>query len=197
MKKNFLILLSLLLTSCEVFQTNYQKDCYKCYFGNEIVLSIIPPFELEDNKKLLQNDISKNNSDYYFSYYILNNNEEVDSFCLKENFKIPDENKNTLILDENEMELVFFFQIPSGYLAYKRNNIQYQIKENEEIFITDNFYTYNSNSNMAFCYVDVEENLYVFKDYIYSFVIKIDKNFASFNDEIDIRGIISDSAYSR
>lgn len=199
MKNKLIVISSLILsiTSCKLGLTDYQKKCYQCFYGNEIELKLDYKYSLGGNKKLLQNEIKDHeDEEYYFDYYLINNNKDLDSFYALDSLVVKDEDRNHLSLESESSEIVFFCQIPKGYKAYKRDNIQYQVNESKEIFLTNNFYFYKTIEDIAFCYFDVKKDEGIEDNYIYSFVIKMHLDFNTFAKNTKIRGIISDHAYT-
>lgn len=196
MKKKIFLLALALITGCNN-DTSYSKTCYQCFFGNEIELSLSCSYDFLNDKKELQNDITSDDGLYHFNYYVLRTIEEVNTFYNNQDIVFSSSDKELLSDDESYTKIVFIAQIPKGYRAFKRNNFQYRKSENEEIFLTSNFYTYNKRREVAYCFFDVIKNDEIKENYIYSFVIKIDKEFIDFSDETDIRGIISDTAYKK
>lgn len=195
MKANLFFLLPLTIFSCNN-TSSYKNTCYQCYYGNEVELSLLTNYDLSKNKIKMQNEIPGiNDLDFFFDYYVLETEEEVNEFTSSNDFYFAEEDKEKLALKENHTEVVFIAQIPKNFRAFKRNNFQYQISNNEEIFLTSNFYTFNKRNDIAYCIFDVIKDDSITDNYLYSFAIKIDKSFYEYNKKTSVRGILSDSAY--
>ena len=196
MKKILSLFLLPLIISCST-NTSYSQTCYQCFYGNEIELNMTCRYDYIDNKDELQNELSEVEGTYHFGYYVLNTTDDVSKLLGNINFDFSSNDIDTLNANSDQTKIVFVAQIPSGYKAFKRNNFQYRKSENEEIFLTSNFYTYGKRKDIAYCFFDVIKDSEIKENYIYSFVIKVNKDFFEFDSNTSIRGILSDSAYKK
>ena len=196
MRKVLSLLLLPFLISCSS-KAKYSETCYQCFYGNEIELSIECDYDYLNGKHLLQNDLKDKNDDFYFDYYVLNNSEEVSAFLDNKDLRFKQSDVDTIKRSRELIQVVFIAQIPNEYKAFKRNNFQFRKSESEEIYLTSNFYTYGNRKDISYCFFFVIKDGKISEKYVYSFVIKIDKNFFEFDKTSSIRGILSDSAYKK
>lgn len=186
MKTKTLLLSLFLFTSCS--KNNAPIDCYQCFLGNMIVSSISMDYS-SINKKQIQHDDFILDKDYYSNYYVINNNVELNNFYSNNELNIDEneKNRNLSFDEENKSRCYFINQIPKGYKAYKRNNVQQELKDESIVLITTNFYYYLSNTDISYCYIDIKKDDSVKEDYIYSFFYEYDKYYANIIKNNSIR----------
>lgn len=186
MKKKILLLSLFLLTSCS--KNNSPVDCYQCFLGNMIVSSITKDYSSINQKQIQHGDFILE-KEYYSNYYVINSNEDLNSFYLNNEIIIDESEKNRYsILDEESKSRCYFInQIPRGYKAYKRNNVQQELNDESIILITTNFYYYLSNTDISYCYIDIRKDDTVKEDYVYSFFYEYDKYYQDVIKDNSIR----------
>lgn len=168
--KNYIcILLSFIsLTSCK----KDDNACYQCYYGREVPLSISIPYE-KVNQKEVQNNILdlKLDSPLYFNQYLIENDEDMNSFFYTSDLTYKNSDYELLSFDNHkEAKMIFILQIPKGYSINREENIQEKENE-EEIFITPNFYYYQTRKNISYFTVNLKKDEYQ-KDFtIYTTVL--------------------------
>lgn len=169
LKKYICILLSFIsLTSCK----KDDNACYQCYYGREVPLSISIPYE-KVNQKEVQNNILdlKLDSPLYFNQYLIENDEDMNSFFYTSDLTYKNSDYELLSFDNHkEAKMIFILQIPKGYSINREENIQEKENE-EEIFITPNFYYYQTRKNISYFTVNLKKDEYQ-KDFtIYTTVL--------------------------
>ena len=169
LKKYICILLSFIsLTSCK----KDDNACYQCYYGREVPLSISIPYE-KVNQKEVQNNILdlKLDSPLYFNQYLIENDEDMNSFFYTNDLTYKNSDYELLSFDNHkEAKMIFILQIPKGYSINREENIQEKENE-EEIFITPNFYYYQTRKNISYFTVNLKKDEYQ-KDFtIYTTVL--------------------------
>ncbi len=108
--------------------------------------------------------------EYYSNMYFLSSQKEVNDFYSNENYSISASEKETnRKLKETLMLVYFIMDIPKGYKAYKRDNIQGELVDQGLTLLTDNFYYYASKPNVFYCMLDLKEDSSITEDGIYSF----------------------------
>lgn len=156
LKKYICILLSFIsLTSCK----KDDNACYQCYYGKEVPLSISIPYE-KVNQKEVQNNILdlKLDSPLYFNQYLIENDEDMNSFFYTSDLTYKNSDYELLSFDNHkEAKMIFILQIPKGYSINREENIQEKENE-EEIFITPNFYYYQTRKNISYFTVNLKKD---------------------------------------
>jgi hypothetical protein len=149
------------LFSCQS-RKNYGFECYECYYGNMIVSSMTLPYNEITGKKMNQDflDSSENDSlDYYVNSYILTTQEDVTAFYSLTDLTVDNKELTTYkTLPSDTMLLAFIFQLPNGYKFVKPKNILQQTDSSNVSLITPNFYFYNSNPELSFCYFSIQND---------------------------------------
>lgn len=168
-KTSICILLSLItLTSCK----GNDNACYQCYYGKEVPLSLTLPYE-QINQKEIQNNILdlKTDSPFYFNQYFIQTDDDVNSFFSTNNLTYKDSDYQLINFDNyKEAKMVFIFQIPNGYSLVRDNNIQ-EVENESEIFITPNFYYYQTKPNISFFTINLKKDKEQKEASIYSTVL--------------------------
>lgn len=151
--KTLLISLASLLVSCG---KSVEKNCYQCFLGNMIVSSFdLAESEIEDKK--IQNEVTSSDNEYYANIYLLKTQEDVDEFFKTNTANIDmKEIHEYRALPENMMMTYFIAEVPEGYKAYKRSNIQGELMDQGLILLTDNFYYYASKPDIFYCQIDLK-----------------------------------------
>lgn len=186
MKKNAIFLLPLLLTSCS------SNEAYKFFYGNMVVSSAAMPYEKIEGKKIQWRNHEE--EDYFTEIHIFSSAVSFDLFFADHSeYTIDEEERANLIssLHRDDLMLVFIFaQIPEGYSAYKRDNIQ--IKE-DGVFklITDNFYSYASRKNISYSFIDIKKEEGREKE-IFSYTYLASSNYMNTLKEDSIRVIFQE-----
>ena len=107
MKKNYFLLFSLLLSSCQ----KTEVTCYQCFYGKEIPVSFSLPYKNIQEKEL-QNNLASTEKSYYFNSYLMENDEEKDSFLKMVGLSYSSSDVQWIDFKKNpEAKLVFFFFI--------------------------------------------------------------------------------------
>lgn len=174
-KKIICILLSFIfLTSCK----KVDNACYQCYYGKEVPLSISLPYE-KINQKEVQNNILdlKLDSPLYFNQYLIENEEDINSFFSTVDLTYKDSDYEMISFDNHkEAKMIFILQIPKGYSINREENIQ-EKEDDEEIFITPNFYYYQTRKNISYFTVNLKKDEYQ-KDFtVYTTVLLLRDKF--------------------
>ena len=148
MKKKSIFLLLPLLVSCE-------QSGYQIYLGNQILSGAkmdISSLSMREEHLRLKEEV---NDTYYANVYVQTSQEELDAFY-KQGFVPKEEQEKYPSLAEGKERVYFFISLPPHYQFRRRDNIQGKILGDENnILLTDNFYTYSTRDNLFFCYVDV------------------------------------------
>ncbi len=169
LKKYICILLSFIsLTSCK----KDDNACYQCYYGKEVPLSISIPYEKVNQKKVQNNILDlKLDSPLYFNQYLIENDEDMNSFFYTSDLTYKTSDYELLSFDNHkEAKMIFILQIPKGYSINREENIQ-EKEDEEEIFITPNFYYYQTRKNISYFTVNLKKDEYQ-KDFtIYTTVL--------------------------
>lgn len=187
MKKNhFLLLFSLLLSSCQ----KTEVTCYQCFYGKEIPVSFSLPYRNIQEKEL-QNNLASTEKSYYFNSYLMENDEEKDSFLKMVGLSYSSSDVQWIDFKKNpEAKLVFFFQIPKGYDVSRRENLQ-EKEDGNEIFITPSFYFYHKRENISYFFLDLVKDPEKKEDHIYSTLVFIRSSMLENLKNSNIRGILS------
>lgn len=166
MKKRNIIILSFLLSSCN---GNYRG--YKNYIGNMYVSDAKKDFSTINSKKI--ND-KYDLGDYYVDVYSFDIDNKEDFF--KESDIEFSDSEIKKFDGYKDYDVVYFFtQIPSGYQAYKRDNVQGYLYIDEQTLLTDNFYYFISRE-IYYCDIDIVKNINYIEPYVFSFYFLIEKD---------------------
>lgn len=148
MKKRILPLLLLLLSSCS------DQGLYH-YYGNMAMPSFSVPYDSLDGRACLNAFDEDDTTTYYCDIEVLKTQEEVDLFFSAPDLSYSEEDYDLYHTLPEGMEYVLLLsQIPDGYLAYKRDNIQYPT-EDGEIPISDNFYCRPYRDDISYFFIDL------------------------------------------
>lgn len=171
-KKHLIFLFSFFLISC---QNSSLSKCYQCYFGKMYLSSGSMDYNSITKTEII--DKHTNSGTHFGNIEIISENEEALDFLLNENYHFSAiEISKNLELDSNIL-IYFFVQIPKGYEAFKRNNVQGHIKEDDgQILLTDNFYYYASRDNQFYCDIDIKENKEK-EESVFAFYFSLSKDF--------------------
>lgn len=164
-KKILLSVLSLsLLSGCG---QSVEKNTYRCFLGKMMVSSFALPEEEINQKKIQSEDMEGN---YYANMYFLTSQNEVNEFYsnLEHTFTSSEKDTNRK-LKETLMLVYFIMDIPKGYKAYKRNNIQGELVDQGLTLLTDNFYYYASKPDVFYCMTDLKKDDSITENGVYSF----------------------------
>ncbi|MCR4697830.1 MAG: hypothetical protein K5762_00540, partial [Bacilli bacterium] len=175
-KKFFLSFLSFSsLVSCN---TSNIAPCFECYIGSmylsqaKMDYSRIAQIEIIDN---VTTEEGQEREVYKANEYVVDF-EERNSFFSNDLFTFPDseviKNKNK----DTDITLVYFFvQIPAGYEAYKRDNVQGYITDSDkQVLLTNNFYYYANRQDIFYCDIDLKKNSEIQSPYVFSFYFEMD-----------------------
>lgn len=173
-----LFLSILLLTSCNDNQIRYQN-----FLGNMYVSNARKSF-LTISDKIINDryDIGT----YYGDVYSFDIDDRTSFF--KEEDIVFLESEKSKFDDYNDVDVFYFFvQIPKGYQAYKRDNVQGYLNQDKEVLLTDNFY-YFINKDIYYCDVDIVKNSNYIEPYVFSFYFLVNKDLNVYikTDEIRI-----------
>lgn len=136
----------------------------------------------------INDDVTSSKSSFYGDTYLLKEKEELKRFYQDKDITLPtEEYTNVLSLIEDEYIEYFFVQIPAGYKASKRNNVQGYIKQDEgQVMLTNNFYYYEPKKENLYCFIDIEKDDLVLEATTFSFYFAMPKEL----DEILSQGTI-------
>ena len=188
MKKNLFLSLILArgLSSCT---NKTMVACYQCYYGSRRVSNARPSFGSIQEKKLNRNLKDTALDSYYFSVKSFTDQHDYLSFQQKRNWK--EHTPDKIDFSPNTRVLYFFAQIPSGYRAYKRNNIQALNRNGEKVLLTDNFFFYRSRPELSICYIDVVKDKETSEN-VFSFYYTLPIRYKDQRKTENIRAFLSD-----
>lgn len=144
----FTAITSLSLLGCH-FQGTYQS------FLGGMLISDFQEYEPIVGKEIHQDFLSENNSSYYINLYFLNDGEELTHFYSHEGTSCP-QSEREFCQDRIETNAILYActQIPEGYRAFKKNDIQFD-KDGKKVLVTPSFYYYNSKPGIYFLNIDL------------------------------------------
>lgn len=171
------LVLPFLLGSCSPSLGEYRR-----YYGNMALTSFSLPYESIDGKAILTDDFrfrlleereeAEENPEvvpsseklleeiFFADIFVLSNQEDVDTFFAMEDLTFEEEDKEKYsLLPEGIFYVLLISQIPEGYMAYKRNNIQGVDEEGNAVIISDNFYAYANRTDIHYFFIDLERDL--------------------------------------
>ncbi len=188
------IMSSFSLFSCK---SSLNNNCYQCYIGNMIVSSFTMPYaKISDHPCLVKTkDEEINSKAFYYNTYVINTERELTSFYSLSGVSVDTKeitDNNPLTADK--MIVYIISQIPAGYKAYKRDNIQQTGNDGKVVLITDNFYYYASRPEISYCNIDLKKDDTVKDDYSYSFYYSLYTDYSSIIKEDSIRVILNETA---
>ncbi len=119
----------------------------------------------------IQDNLTNSSSTYYGNVYSLLTEEEKNDFFLDSTMNFTDEEVSKIKKYSGDDLIEYFsIQIPSGYKAIKRNNVQGYIKNDTDlVLLTDNFFYYSTRKNLLYCLIDLEKDETVSSPSVYSF----------------------------
>ncbi len=164
---------ALLLTFFSLLFSCSQKEkdlCYQCYFGRMYLSSCEIGYD-EIHSIAIQDNLTNSSSTYYGNVYSLLTEEEKNDFFLDSTMNFTDEEVSKIKKYSGDDLIEYFsIQIPSGYKAIKRNNVQGYIKNDTDlVLLTDNFFYYSTRKNLLYCLIDLEKDETVSSPSVYSF----------------------------
>lgn len=140
-----------------------------------MVSSFSMPEEDINEKKIQKENIS---GEYYANMYFLSSQDDVNKFYSNQDFSISATEKETnRKLKETMMLVYFIMDIPKGYKAYKRNNIQGELVDQGLTLLTDNFYYYASKPTIFYCMLDLKKDDSITEQGIYSFYYQTSRKY--------------------
>lgn len=172
--KIFVSLLSLTtLISCN---NSKIAPCFECYIGSMYLSSSTMNYDSINQIEIVNNNEDDRNH-YKANEYVIPF-ENRNAFFSDNQFTFPDseviKNKNK---DTNITFIYFFVQIPAGYEAFKRDNVQgYITDENKQVLLTDNFYYYTNREDIFYCDIDLRLNQHITSHYVFSFYFEMDSS---------------------
>ena len=183
-------LLSFLLCSCQSDKVN----CYQCYFGNMYLSDASTSY---DQIQMIENTTrcsQQFEETFYSDVFIIKTREELETLYQDEDYYFPEDDEGKTRFKPNENIIVYFFvQIPKGYLAYKRDNVQDYLNGRDGItLLTDNFYYYTSRKDMLYCVVDLKKGDSK-ENSVFSFFFEIPFVYRSILDVNHLNIILSDA----
>lgn len=95
--------------------------------------------------------------DYFANVFTVTTQEELTAFQTETPF-FENPNKENLTLSAGNMEVLVFAQIPAGYTAYKRDNVQFEKDDGKIVMVTDNFYFYQSRPELVYSFIDIKKD---------------------------------------
>ncbi len=115
---------------------------------------------------------------YYCNLYFLKTEDDLDVFSNTSKINVPVSELTTVSSDfDNYFYIYFFAQIPAGYQAYKRENIQTTDTSGTTVLITPSFFSYANRTQIAYCFIDVEEDETVEDDYVFAFYYQVEREY--------------------
>jgi hypothetical protein len=131
---------------------------------------------------------------FYSDVFIIKTREELETLYQDEDYYFPEDDEGKTRFKPNENIIVYFFvQIPKGYLAYKRDNVQDYLNGRDGItLLTDNFYYYASRKDMLYCVVDLKKGDSK-ENSVFSFFFEIPFVYRSILDVNHLNIILSDA----
>lgn len=172
-QKNTIKKSALLLTFFSLLFSCSQKEkdlCYQCYFGR-MYLSYCGISYDEIDSIAIQDNLTNSASTHYGNVYSLFTEEEKNNFFFESAMNFSEE-EVTKIKKYSGDDLIEYFsiQIPSGYKAIKRDNVQGSIKEDTDlVLLTDNFYYYSTRKKIIYCMIDLEKDTTISSPSVFSF----------------------------
>ncbi len=168
MKKTALLfVLFSLLSSCS---QNEKDRCYQCYFGKMYLSSCSISYDEIDSLSI-QDNLTDSSITYYGNVYSLFTEKEKNDFYADSTMKFT-EDEISKIKKYSGDDLIEYFtiQIPSGYKAIKRNNVQgYTKNDTNLVLLTDNFYYYSTRKNLLYCEINLEKDTKNTSESVFSF----------------------------
>ena len=159
------------------------SPCYQCYMGKMYLSDATKRYD-SIKSMTIQDDITKGNGAFYGDGYILKTLKEINLFAERDDIEIQEteiEKIKTKI--DDEIIEYFFVQIPSGYKAEKRYNVQGYIKKDEgQTLLTDNFFYYEPKKEELYCLIDIKKDEAVTSSYVFSFYFSIPKELSDILD---------------
>lgn len=142
----------------------------------------------EINHKTIQSEKIDEENKYHFNMYFIEDQSALDEFYENEGSSIDDiEKKKYKTLDDNLSAVYFILDTPIGYQAYKRDNIQAEIKDQGLIMVTDNFYYYASKPSIFYCVIDLKEDSDITNQGTYSFFYLVSRKYSDKIKEENVR----------
>ncbi|HIU70997.1 MAG TPA: hypothetical protein IAC60_05425 [Candidatus Enterosoma merdigallinarum] len=197
-KRRLLLLLSaFFLSSCSMPQDNY-----RLYYGNMAMPSFSIPYVFVD-EKVCQDAFTppqeegeeKEATTYYCNIDTLSSQAAVDEFFLQKDLSYnPEDVQQYRILPRNVFYVILFCQIPGGYQAYKRKDIQAVDENGNPIIISDNFYCYRSRPELNYFFIDIKKDPSHPNSSVRSFLFQVDKAYLDTVREETIRPILYDAS---
>lgn len=154
-KIKYLLLVSI-LTSCNT--TGYQN-----YLGKMYLSSSSMNYDEISTIAILNKEFESVNT-FYGETYLISKGISLPSNITFSNAELEKINN---LNDETSM-LYVFTQIPSGYKAYKRDNVQKKL-DNKEVLVTDNLYYFLNNLNFYYCEIDLKVDETITENYAFAF----------------------------
>lgn len=186
-KKFFLAVCSFFLVSC---QPSTLASCYQCYYGNRLVSNVLVPFQFIQGKTCEKDLNEALPLDYSFDRRVLNSQHDYSSF---QSTRIWKNNRpDKVSIEDKDRAVYFFVQIPKGYHAFKRNNVQNQDIYGKKILLTDNFFFYHSREELSILYVDIVKDENAKEDSVFSFYYILPDSCEDKRTLSDIRVFLSD-----
>lgn len=160
MKTKHILLITLstltMLTSCN---TTFQSKYYLSYIGRMFITNIKEEYSSISDIKIVDK-VTNTNKEYYAKENKFYTKEELKEFYDQHTSILT--TRETNIINQNELSYFYLYyqiQIPKGYTAYKRENIQANINNtSEQVLITDNLYYYASNQDILYCEIDLKDD---------------------------------------
>jgi len=156
----------------------------------------MPYAKISDHPCLVKTkDEEINSKAFYYNTYVINTERELTSFYSLSGVSVDTKeitDNNPLTADK--MIVYIISQIPAGYKAYKRDNIQQTGNDGKVVLITDNFYYYASRPEISYCNIDLKKDDTVKDDYSYSFYYSLYTDYSSIIKEDSIRVILNETA---
>ncbi len=174
MKKTRMIILSALVPVLLSCRNANLSPCYQCYMGKMYLSDATKTYDSIKNH-YIQDDVTDFTASHYGDNYLINDTNDLDRFRKTEGISLP-ESEYLTVKEKIKSEYVeyFFVQIPSGYKALKRNNVQGYIRKDEgQILLTDNLFYYEPKKEEIYCLIDIKKDETVASPYVFSFYFSI------------------------
>ena len=150
-KRNFLLPLLLLLTSCASPEQSYRQ-----YYSTMLVPSFSLPMESIQQKEMLNRFDEESSGKYFCNLYLLRNREEIQQFLSLPGLSYTEKDMEYLRNWKAEQEIFLcLYQVPPFCDPYLRYSIQTTDKEGNLVAMTDNFFYFSSRPSISYLYLDL------------------------------------------
>lgn len=200
MNRKALVLLLPVLTGCSKTVTNYLYqvqygycvDLYDSAFSYDSI-----PVQ-ESNVKEVQTDFSFDYDDtLYVHYDLILNEDDLNTHLVKYGFLYSKDEINQNFTLGTDTIFVFQMQVPKGYHAYRRMNVQQDTPSGNQILVTPGFYYYSNRTSISYVFVDMIEDENKTEPSVYTAIYHVTEEFASNLRNTGFRFILSNQKKGR